>query len=57
MRLLAVQVPFEKKRIRSDGFGESRPVSENGNYQGRALNRRVVVIVRTKRHGEIQLSK
>lgn len=57
MRLLAVQVPFEKKRIRSEGFGESRPVAENGNYQGRALNRRVVVIVRTKRHGEIQLSK
>jgi OOP family OmpA-OmpF porin len=32
-------------RLRSEGLGESRPVADNGNAAGRALNRRVEVRV------------
>lgn len=56
-RLVAGLVPFDARRISARGYGESRPVADNSNYQGRALNRRVVVIVRTKNYEAIQLSK
>lgn len=36
---VAFRVPFEKMSTR--GLGESRPIADNGNYQGRRKNRRV----------------
>lgn len=56
-RLVANLTPFDARKISARGYGESRPVADNSNYQGRALNRRVVVIVRTKNYEAIQLSK
>lgn len=32
---------LDVNRIQVEGFGEERPVADNGNYQGRAQNRRV----------------
>lgn len=37
--LVELGVPAEK--VQSIGYGESQPIADNGNYQGRALNRRV----------------
>ncbi|MGZ3723128.1 MAG: OmpA family protein [Bdellovibrionales bacterium] len=37
--LIAEGVPAD--RIKSVGFGAARPIANNGNFQGRALNRRV----------------
>lgn len=37
--LLRFGLPAEK--VKAIGYGESRPIADNGNYQGRALNRRV----------------
>lgn len=57
MKLLVTGVPIKVQQIFAYGYGESRPIAENGNYQGRAQNRRVVVIVRTTDFDEIQISK
>jgi len=32
---------LEGSKITFKGFGESEPIADNGNYQGRQMNRRV----------------
>jgi outer membrane protein OmpA-like peptidoglycan-associated protein len=50
-KLISVKVPMDISRIESEGYGESRPIADNSNYQGRAKNRRVVVIVYKRKAG------
>jgi outer membrane protein OmpA-like peptidoglycan-associated protein len=32
-------------KISTEGFGETKPIADNGNFQGRQKNRRVEMIV------------
>ncbi|MGE0526260.1 MAG: OmpA family protein [Bdellovibrionales bacterium] len=41
-----VEMGLQANKVRAVGFGESRPIANNGNYQGRAINRRVEFKVR-----------
>ena len=43
-RLIELGIPSDK--ITAVGKGELEPIADNGNYQGRALNRRVEFRVR-----------
>ena len=49
------QVPASK--LETIGYGESRPVADNGNYQGRILNRRVVFRIFYADQNNIENSK
>ena len=40
-RYMVQKYSFDAKHITAIGYGESRPIADNGNYQGRQLNRRV----------------
>jgi outer membrane protein OmpA-like peptidoglycan-associated protein len=40
------QKGVDENRITTDGYGESRPVAGNDTDKGRALNRRVAMIIR-----------
>jgi len=40
-RYMVQKYNFDAKKITAIGYGESRPIADNGNYQGRQLNRRV----------------
>jgi outer membrane protein OmpA-like peptidoglycan-associated protein len=42
---------IDPKRIEAIGYGPTRPIADNGNFQGRQRNRRVEVVV--KRHGKV----
>lgn len=42
---ISTSVPMNPKLVDSNGYGESQPIDDNSNYQGRARNRRVVVTV------------
>ena len=51
LRFLTEQEGVNAKRVSSVAFGEERPIGDNDTVEGRALNRRVdVVIVRDKRY-------
>ncbi len=41
MRHLVDVLHVDKSRVSVAGYGESRPIADNGNFQGRQLNRRV----------------
>ena len=41
MRYLVEVLRVDKNRVNALGYGESRPIADNGNFQGRQLNRRV----------------
>lgn len=49
--LISMGIPTQK--VRALGFGESRPIADNGNFQGRAMNRRVEFKVRRGRTTEV----
>lgn len=49
--LISMGLPAAK--VRAMGFGESRPIADNGNYQGRAMNRRVEFKVRRASNTEV----
>ncbi len=36
----------DPKRLEAKGYGESRPVADNSTLEGRALNRRVEMVLR-----------
>lgn len=41
VRLALIKRGLPEQQLKSEGFGESRPRADNGNYQGRESNRRV----------------
>ena len=46
VRKTLVSMGLPTAKVKSAGFGESRPIADNGNFQGRAMNRRVEFKVR-----------
>lgn len=47
--LLMSELRLSSRKVKSKGYGEDRPIADNGNFQGRAKNRRVEVkLFRTK---------
>lgn len=41
VRVTMIELGLPSNKVRAVGYGESRPIADNGNYQGRAINRRV----------------
>lgn len=41
MKNLLLEMGIEKVRLESNGFGETKPIDENNNPEGKANNRRV----------------
>lgn len=41
VRRALVEYGLKSNQVRAVGYGESRPIADNGNYQGRQMNRRV----------------
>ncbi len=46
VRKALVDLGAPSAKVKAMGFGESKPIADNGNYQGRAMNRRVEFKVR-----------
>ncbi len=41
VRRALIEMGIEAKKVKAKGYGEALPIADNGNYQGRAMNRRV----------------
>jgi outer membrane protein OmpA-like peptidoglycan-associated protein len=41
VRKALISVGLSASKVKAIGYGESRPIADNGNFQGRAMNRRV----------------
>jgi outer membrane protein OmpA-like peptidoglycan-associated protein len=41
VRAAVIRIGWAPDKIKAFGFGETKPIADNGNFQGRALNRRV----------------
>ncbi len=54
---LAAKVPFDSTKISAEGFGKLKPIADNDNYQGRAMNRRVIITVRSKGGLKVPVTK
>jgi len=52
IRLLIMKYGFSPKRLSAGGYGEYHPIASNNTESGRALNRRVDVVVVGKHEGE-----
>lgn len=48
MKYLIVNKTIEKKEINAVGFGDSKPVASNSTREGRAKNRRIDIIIKTR---------
>jgi outer membrane protein OmpA-like peptidoglycan-associated protein len=53
VRSTLISMGIASAKVRAMGFGESRPIADNGNFQGRAMNRRVEFKVRRATKTEI----
>jgi outer membrane protein OmpA-like peptidoglycan-associated protein len=47
-KMIVAKVPMSADKVDSKGYGESQPIADNSNYQGREKTRRVVVIVHSR---------
>jgi outer membrane protein OmpA-like peptidoglycan-associated protein len=45
VRSFLISRGYEPDRIRAQGFGKIRPIADNGSAEGRAMNRRVEIVV------------
>ena len=48
VRLLIVTYNFDPQRLSASGYAEYRPIASNGTAEGRALNRRVDIVIPRK---------
>jgi outer membrane protein OmpA-like peptidoglycan-associated protein len=57
LKILSQRIPFDEKQMSSNGFGKTKPIADNSNYQGRALNRRVVITAKFTEQSDQQMTK
>lgn len=56
-KILSTKVPLGLSLISAQGYGKLKPIADNDNYQGRAINRRVVITVRSKGNKSTPVTK
>jgi outer membrane protein OmpA-like peptidoglycan-associated protein len=54
VRSLLVQEGIESERLVAVGYGQARPVADNATATGRALNRRVEIVIGESRHAALR---